>query len=165
MRGRSQQKRARSFIKPTVALVLVAALSVCTLGQNAFQAIPPDEAARYQLNFARNFFASPAAEKANRAELYDTVKKLEVLKGSVGGSAEWLHSALKLYDEVQVQLHRHYSYLYLRYAVDTRDENSLAESSALEADVNKHTAFLRNELLQISPQTIAKYVKQKPQLK
>src|SRR5947208_12679032 len=39
------------------------------------------------------------------------------------------------------QLHRHYSYLYLRNAVNTLDETSLADSSTLYAEVNARTAL------------------------
>ena len=62
------------------------------------------------------------------------MEKLEALKGKIGRSAEQLEAALKLNDEILIELNRHYSYLYLRYAVDTRDERSLEASSALEAD-------------------------------
>src|SRR5438034_4128009 len=149
-----------------VAGFLLALMSYgLTLSQDAFVAIPPPEASRYHIDFARNFFASPEAEKADRASLYATVNELETLKGKVAGSADSLQRALQLNDRVQVQLHRHYSYLYLRNAVNTLDETSLADSSTLYAEVNARTAFLRQELMQIDDRRLAAFVLRKPPLK
>src|SRR2546423_337974 len=136
-----------------------------TPSQDAFVAIPPPEALRYHIDFARNFFASPEAEKADRANLYATLKELETFKGKVAGSADSLQRSLQLKDRVQVQFHRHYSYLYLRNAVNTADETSLAESSALDSDVSTRTAFLRQQLMQIDDRRLAAFVSQKPSLK
>src|SRR4051812_25142292 len=105
-----------------------------SLTQNRFVAIPPQEMARYHIDFARHFFASAEVEKAARAELYETLKTLESFKGKVAQSAENLKRALRLNDQLRIQFIRHYSYLYLRNAVDTLDEQSLAESSALDAE-------------------------------
>src|SRR5690242_5446081 len=131
------------------ALLLLLISFRLTTAQDVFVAIPPAEASRYHIDFARNFFASPETEMADRANLYATLKELETLKGKIAASADNLGRALELNDRVQVQVHRHYSYLYLRNAVNTADETSLAESSALEAEVNTRTAFLRQELIQI----------------
>ena len=60
---------------------------------------------------------------------------------------------------------RHYSYLYLRNAINTNDEVSLAESSALDAEVNKRTAFLRQELMQIDEHTLSAFIRSRPRLK
>ena len=136
-----------------------------TLSQDAFVAIPPPEASRYHIDFARNFFASPEAEKADRANLYARLKELETLKGKVARSADSLQRALQLNDCAQVQLRRHYSYLYLRNAVNTADEISLAESSALAPEVATRTAFLRQELMQIDDRRLAAFVARKPSLK
>ena len=132
---------------------------------DTFVAIPPQEVSRYHIDFARNFFASPEAEKADRANLYATLKDLENLKGKVASSADNLERALQLNDSVQVQFHRHYGYLYLRNAVNTNDEISLAESSALDAEVSTRTAFLRQELMQIDDRTLTAFVARKPHLK
>jgi oligoendopeptidase F len=158
--------RARSdFPQISIAIFLVVVLSVCAVGQAPIVPIRTEDADKYRLNFARNFFASPAAEKADRNKLYDTLSQLEAFKNQVGTSPDRLLRALELNDSLLIQFHRHYSYLYLRYATDTRDENSLADSSALEADITKRTAFLRSELIQLSPQTIAKFVAEKSQLR
>jgi len=152
-----------------MALVLAAALCISTFAQtgqqDAFTAIPESEAGRYHIDFARHFFASPEAEKTDRANFYATIKQLESLKRHVGSSADRLERALRLHDRVQVELRRHYAYLHLRNAVNTTDEASLAEASALYADVSAPTAFLRQELMQIDNRGLARMVAHKPSLK
>ena len=147
------------------AFLLVLMSHGLTLSQETFVAISPTEASRYHLDFARNFFASPEAEKADRANLYAALKELETFKGKVAGSADSLQRSLQLKDRVQVQFHRHYSYLYLRNAVNTADETSLAESSALDSDVSTRTAFLRQELMQIDDRRLVAFVSRKASLK
>ena len=146
-------------------LLLLSMLRWSALCQEAFEPIPQQIAPQYRVDFARNFFASPEAEKADRANLYVTLKDLETLKGKVANSADDLQRALQLYDSVQVQFHRHYAYLYLRYAINTDDETSLAESSALDAEVSTRTAFLRQELMRVGERTLGAFVARKPSLK
>src|SRR5215813_4202769 len=151
---------------PGVTVLLVStAPHGLVFGQESHVAIRPEQAALYHLDFARHFFAGPEAEKAERARLEATLKDLESLKGKVERSADNLQRALQLYDRVQIQFQRHYSYLYLRNAVNTKDETSLAESSALYAEVTARTAFLRQELMQIDNQALATFVAQQPSLK
>ena len=135
------------------------------VGQDGFVAIPPQQSTQYHIDFARNFFASPEAEKADRVKLYATLKEMEGLKGKVLGSADNLLRALQLNDGMQVQYKRHSAYLYLRYAVNTTDEPTPAENAALDADVTTRTAFLRQELMQIDDQALTAFVASKPQLK
>src|SRR5205823_2292274 len=144
------------------ALLIYAVLHSLAFGQDRFVAIQPQQAAQYHIDFARNFFASPEAEKAERANLYATLKALEEFKGKVASSADNLQRALELNDGVAVQFYRHYIYLYLRYAVATNNEAIFAESSALNAEVNRRTAFLREELMQINDQALAAFMAQKP---
>ncbi|HEY0386584.1 MAG TPA: M3 family metallopeptidase [Pyrinomonadaceae bacterium] len=154
--------RARESV---AALLLFAILHAVGFGQDSFVAIRPQEAAQYHLNFARNFFPSPQAEKADRADLYARLKALETFKGKLAASADNLQRALMIYDAVQIQLMRHYAYLYLRNAVDTRDETSLAESAALSAEVMSRTIFVQRELMQIDDRLLAGLVARKPALK
>jgi oligoendopeptidase F len=147
------------------SLVLAAMLNAAAVGQESFVAIPPAQAASYRIDFARNFFPSPEAEKKDRESLYANLKNLERLKGKVASSATNLERVLKLNDQVLVQFNRHYRYLYLRNAVNTADETSLAEASALDAEVSKRTAFLRQELMQISKQSLTAFIIQKPSLR
>jgi oligoendopeptidase F len=140
-------------------------LQPLVLGQDSFVAIPPAQASSYRFDFARNFFISPEAEKADRNHLYATLKDLESLKGRLAKSADNLYRGLKLNDALQVQLNRHYSYLYLRYAVNTNDETSRTESASLDAEVTARTAFLRQELMEIDDKTLNHLVSRNQLLK
>ncbi|HSS19785.1 MAG TPA: M3 family metallopeptidase [Pyrinomonadaceae bacterium] len=164
--GKFELSRVRRGV---AALLLGGMLSSLIVGQGSapdtFVAIPPAAASRYHIDFARHFFASPEAEKADRAHLYATLKELEALKGKVDASAANLELALQLSDRANVQLRKHDSYLYLRNAVNTADPTSLAENSALYAEFSTRTAFLREELMQLDDSQLAAFVAQKPSLK
>jgi oligoendopeptidase F len=150
----------------TLALLLLfVLLRGPAFAQGTFVAIPPAEAARYHFDFARHFFATPEAEKTERATLYTTLKELETLKGKIGVSPDNLYRAIQLNDRAKVQFIRHYSYLYLRNAVNTLDETSLADASALDAEVSKRTAFLGQELMQLDGRKLAAFISRKPSLK
>jgi oligoendopeptidase F len=153
------------YRRPFVVFLLTLICFALTPCQDAFVPIPSPEAARYHIDFARNFFTSPEAEKADRANLYATLKELESLKGLVGSSAENLARALELNDRVQILLRRHYAYLYLRNAVNTLDEASLGESSALSADVSARTAFVQQELMQLNDRQLTAFITRRPSLK
>jgi hypothetical protein len=157
--GRLQPRRL------VAASLIVFTSAGVTLGQEPFVAIPAAEAPRYHIDFARHFFTSPEAEKKDRSNLEAIVKELETLKGRVGNSAQNLDRALKLNDRVQVQLNKHYSYLYLRSAVNTLDETSLAEGSALYADVSARSAFLWAELMQLDDRALTALVARKQSIK
>ncbi len=154
-----------SYARQVIAILLLSGMfQSLALGQDSFVAIPPAQASSYHFDFARNFFATPEAEKADRDHLYATLKDLESLKGKLTNSADNLNRGLNLNDALQVQFNRHYSYLYLRYAVNTNDEASLKESSTLDAYVSARTAFLRQELMELDDKTLDRFVRQNRQL-
>lgn len=99
-------------------------LCVTTLvaAQGSFQAILPAQIRRYRIDFARVFFRSAEAERADRATLRSVLTGLEELKGVVAATPEHLERTLALQNRILVLFNRHYNYLYLRHAVDTRDE-------------------------------------------
>jgi oligoendopeptidase F len=147
-----------------VSLVLNGTLNPRVSGQSEFVAIPPQRVGAYRFDFARNFFTSPAAEKAERANWYLVLNELEGLRGRVAANANNLQHALDLNDRVQMLFYRHYAYLYLRNAVDTTDQTSLSESAALASEVEQRTAFLRQELMGISDRALATFMARKPAL-
>jgi oligoendopeptidase F len=156
----------RSLIQaPTAILLALSLFSHPARTQDGFTAIPNQATGQYHFDFARNFFASPGAEKAERASYNTTLEELEGLKGKVTASPVDLLRALRLYDKALVEFIRHYTYLYLRYAVNTRDEASNLESSELDAEFSKRTAFLQQELMQVGRSALGKFVRQKPALK
>jgi len=161
--------RSSFLFQSAIPLLLCVTICAQTFGQGQtpgnFIAIPPQAIARYHIDFARYYFASPEIEKADRANLYETIKALETFKGRVAASPNNLERALQLNDQARIQLNKHYSYLYLRNAVNTLDEASLADSSTLLAEVSGRTAFLRQELMQISDRKLTTLVASKPALK
>ena len=162
MLERSNHSRSQRITAVVIIFLLLQAL---TFGQDSFVAIPPAEAVGYKIDFARNFFVSPDAEKADRAKLYATVAQLQTLKGRATATPYNLERALQLDGQLQVQLRRHSAYLYLRNAVNTTDEASLAERSTLYAEVNSRTAFLRRELMQMDDRRFGVFIARHPSLK
>jgi oligoendopeptidase F len=118
----------------------------------------------YTFNFERNFFPSPEAEKAERGTYTKALNDFENLRGKVAVSTGNLLHALQLYDIVMVEFMRHYTYHYLRYAVNTTDMTSKTIFSRLEAEFAKRTAFLRQELIQIDQSVLDRFLVQKPEL-
>ena len=154
------------FSQLSMAVLIFSLLSqAMARGQQSFIAIPPDEAAHYHIDFTRNFFSSAEAEKTDRAALYAKLQQLESLKGKSISSAENLLRALELFDQVQIQYRRHYAYLYLRNAVNRKDEASLADSSTLAAEVAKRTSFFLGELRNLDGKRLAIFLERRPSLK
>ena len=155
-----------SLVRRAAALLASASLILIpAAAQDDFVAIPKADEARYRFDLARNFFASPAAEKAERARYRAALERLEGLKGRAAASPSNLLSAFRLYDEALVEFIRHYTYLYLRYAVDTKEEASLAESSEMDAEFTARTAFLRQELTRLGARTLGEFARREPRLK
>jgi oligoendopeptidase F len=155
------------FFLRLIAALLCTTLCTIAIGQeltnDTFTAIAASEAIRYHIDFTR-FFASPEAERAERAKLYSILKQLESLKGKTQKSAENLERALRLNDQAQTEFYRHHTYLYLRNAINTSDEESLKQSSALDAEVVSRTAFLRHELMTLTEPQLAAFIARKPSL-
>jgi oligoendopeptidase F len=134
-------------------------------GAEPFTAIPPDVAPRYRIDFARHYYAGPDAERAARAGYEAELERLEAMRGRVGGSAQALLAAMRTRDRVEIEFLRHYSYLYLRYAVDTTDAASDAQAAELDAEFRERTDFLHRELGEIDPATVARYMAAEPALR
>jgi oligoendopeptidase F len=117
----------------------------------------------YRLDFTR-IFASPEAEKADRAALARELDALQAMRGTVASDGDHLLLALQRNDAVQTKLARHAMYLYLRYAVDTRDERSRDEGEALYADVAAKSAFLNDEIMAIGDVRLAQLIAAQPKL-
>ncbi len=116
------------------------------------------------IDFERHLFPSVEAEKAARVDYEQSLRKLEVLKGTAAVSAPALLHTLQLADQARVQFMRHYTYLYLRFAVDTTDEASGAAASQLDADLAQRTDFLTQEWAQIDGSVLRGFVEQLPSL-
>jgi oligoendopeptidase F len=147
-----------------IALVFFLLFSGSGVCQTTFVSIPKESSHLYHLDFGRNFFSTADAEKTERTQYYDLLKELEAKKGNIATSASGLLKTLQLYDSVLVQFMLHDTYLYLRYAVNTQDEQSEEESSIMEAEFAERTAFLQQELMQLDSRLFDRLRKEQPGL-
>lgn len=147
------------------AVLALALFCPFATAQETFTPIPPEQAAKYKFDFPRNFFTSPEAEKAARAKLETLFKELESLKGKVAASPDNLLRALKLSDQLQSEFMRHYIYLYLRYATNTKNDTAREEQTRLGSELDNRVAFLQQELMRIDDSTLARYMAARPALK
>ncbi len=118
----------------------------------------------YIFDFERNFYPSPDAEIAERESYNKALNDFEDLCGKVAATAGHLLHALQLYDTVLVEFIRHYTYHYLRYAVNTTDLTSKSLCSRLGAEFTQQTTFFRQELIQIDQTVLDLFIEQKPEL-
>jgi oligoendopeptidase F len=128
----------------------------------SFVAISPTDASRYHVDLARHYYASPDAERAARVHTRPHSKSLKAI-ARVAGSAASL-AALQARDRAEVEFMRHYTYLYLRYAVDTTDSASNAQAADLDAQFTARSEFLVRELADIDAATLARYVAEESRL-
>jgi oligoendopeptidase F len=147
----------------TFAMCAAMLLSTAFAQEPAPFAAFPNGAARYHLDFSR-IFATPEAEKADRAVLARELEALQAMRGSVTADGDHLLAALERRDAVRVRVARHAMYLYLRYAVDTRDEKSSSDDDALEAEADAKSAFVDSEIMAISDARLAQLVAAQPKL-
>jgi oligoendopeptidase F len=118
----------------------------------------------YRIDLERHFFVSPAAEQEGRQALQQLYTRLEALKGNVGATAGNLLSALRLQDEILIEVNRHANYLYLRASIDERDEASAQGESDLFAELSSRTAFLHAEIRAVTALTLSAYIATEPAL-
>jgi oligoendopeptidase F len=133
--------------------------------QSPFEAIPKQVASKYHFDLSRNFFVNPAEEEVKRVILYQKLAKFNQLRGKTTISAKNLILAMSEFDSLQTELGLHLTYLYLRYAMDTRNTESLNESNKLTAEANLSTSFLQSELMNLDDATLARFFAQSPKLK
>ncbi len=155
----------RTRFRFLLTLIVFSLLISSVVSQTKFEPIPANIASQYRFNFARNFFASPEAEKSERRKFYAPLEELEKLKGKATSSAANLHQALRLYDQVEAEFRIHSLYLVLRYATDTKQVSSVADEDNLRLELRNRRRFLQQEILQLNDETLARFFKQKPELK
>ena len=135
------------------------------LAQNTFEPIPKQEEAKYHFDLSRNFFPTPSAEEASRATLVQRLKRFSELRGKVTASSKNLLSAMSEFASLQTKIGIHQAYLYLRYAMDTRNAASLDELNKLIAEANRSMGFLGSELMTLDDKTLARFISEAPALK
>jgi oligoendopeptidase F len=112
----------------------------------------------FTFDFEQNLFTSPQVEKEYRDDYYQSLDDFFLLRGKVAVSPGQLLHALQLYEDLMVRFIRHYTYHYLRYAVNTTDIASKSIYSRMEADFSERTRFLQPELIKIDPSTVNYFI-------
>src|SRR4029079_4845770 len=133
--------RASGVAMKTLAFCAAMLLSTA-YAQETFDPFP-NGGAPYPPAFSR-IFASPDAETSDRAALVRELDAFQAMRGHVTSDAKHLLAALQRNDAIQARVARHAMYLYLRYAVDTRDEKSRDDDDAIEAEAAAKTAFVKD---------------------
>lgn len=128
-------------------------LLIVLLAAASFDPFPNGSAARYHIDFSR-IYASRQAQQADRALLERDLRQLRAMRGSIARDPAHLLAAMQLQDAILSRAGRQDVYLYLRSAVDTRDEKDRDDDDALWAEVNGASAFLQAEVLRGSDKTL-----------
>lgn len=101
-------------------------------------------------------------------EIKEMLPKLQQYKGNLGNSADTLYEALQYQDDISKKLGKLYTYAHMRYDQDTT--NSFYQglddrASQLLSQVTNAASFVTPELLSISEETIANFLKDHEGLK
>jgi oligoendopeptidase F len=108
------------------------------------------EARRYQFDLRRNFFPSPAAERAARTEVLREAEAVNARAAALNSAADLL-AGLEAEDRMLRLFRRHDLYLFLRYATDIRREGELAGADELRAPVRAARQALQRAILARDP--------------
>src|SRR4051812_20177395 len=127
------------------------------------QATAPGTAA-YRLDYARNFFASPAAELADRRIVAARVDSLSHLIPRMNRSAAALESALRRMDRISADEERHDTYLKLRVADSTLDDASRQARNQLSGRIDPVLEAVNQHLATLDSATVGRFVRQRPAL-
>jgi len=146
-------------------IIIYSLASSFIYSQEKFEAIPKESLAKYHINFEKVFYKSPEVERKSYSALKEMITRFEAFKGKVANSGVNLLNALVLYDSIIVQDYLHDAYLYLRYAVNTKDIEISNNESELNAEVTSRTQFLQSELMQISKADLDRFISEKPEIK
>jgi oligoendopeptidase F len=133
------------------------------VAQSPFIAIPTERAASYRANF-RNFYPSPDAEVADRAQTYALLARLKQFAGKVASSPDNLLETLRLTEQVTSRFNRHIIYRQLMVATNVSDAASRQQSNSLQADLDAGIAFVRPELVAIDDAKLRSFMTRKREL-
>jgi oligoendopeptidase F len=148
------------FVLGLIVLLLPVMLNIA----QTFEAIAPGEEQRYHLDFARLFFETADQEKHERTQIYTILKSLERYKGKSTASPKAIVTVLKTYDNALVLFLKHYTYLYLKWAINTKDVSSSLDASNLDAEFSKRTAFVGAEMGRLDDERISSFIAEDPEL-
>lgn len=100
----------------------------------------------YRFDLARNFFATPTQEVADRSQLFAAIDELNRLAAKVV-TRDDLIAAMIADDRAQRLFRKHDLYLFLRFAVDTREGAGLEDADAMRARLRAARATLKRRAL------------------
>jgi oligoendopeptidase F len=115
--------------------------------------------APWHVDLARHYFASPAAEAADRKALDGMVAALAAQRDGLGRSPQALLNALALHEKVLVAYGRHESYLLLRCRSNKTGGTACADLDALETSVDGSTAALESAAARLPSKTVEGFLK------
>jgi len=140
------------------------ALAGLAQAQQPFEVFPPEAKAKYHIDFPRLFFATREEERADYKRLEAMLDQLDAFRGEVSKSPEDLLRALELNGQILTKQALHDAYLYVRYAVNTKDEASKRDDDALNAEVPGRTAAFDEALRALPGDRLANFARVEPRL-
>lgn len=148
-------------------MAIFAALALCCLRATIQGPSTPvaQEREPYRIDFKKIFYATPAAEQADRDRLAKTLDRLSTLKGKVGASAQNLLLALSLSDQATALQRRLSMYEYLQYMLDTRHTETAGANERADASLQQKSGFLNVEIGRLDPKVLDRYVAAEPRLR
>ena len=149
----------------TALLIVLCATSPVLSAQtpSRFEPFPQGLTAAYRFNLERNFFATPAAEAEARRELGTRAERLRNATRRIDG-ARALYQVLTLSDTIARLAGRHYAYLSLRNAIDTRDAEAQRAMSEVAGLAEPPLGEVNRILGTLPPARLAEYVRTEPRL-
>lgn len=133
-------------------------------GDEGFVAVPSTDAVQYRIDFARLYFPSGSAERADRKDLLAGMKAFEAMIPDLLASPPQLLAGLRRYDAIRVRFFRHDDDLWLHASVDTTDHASRDASADLEARMNQLTGVLEETLGGADPERLSRFREALPEL-
>lgn len=150
-------------MKAHVVIAAVLALQAPAFAAQPAPSAIAEETRRYRFDLGRNFFASPAAEVAARPELEREIDALAALAARVETPADLL-AALEADDRAHRLFRKHDLYLFLRFAVDIREEGGLEAGETLRLRLRAARQALRRVIAARDAQWMEAALRSEPRL-
>lgn len=138
---------------------LAAAISISTVAMA--QGAPGNVGSSVDLS--RYYFPSSQQEISDRSEINAALDRLGRLKGRINSSSQLL-ALLQANDAAQILFARHDDYLYLRCAINRKD-NACDEEGKLDSEFQAKTAFFGPAILSIPEDHLREFFSRQPELR
>jgi len=124
-------------------------------------------AAKYKWDLSV-LFKNKAAWQTKKKEVESKIPEFKNFKGRLGKSADMLYKCLDFDSKISIDMAWLSSYASKLSDEDTRQAGPMAmtqEMGALSAKLSAAASFIRPEILSLDKKTIARFIKEKPELK